>query len=82
MFNQHKMKDAWKGLRLITGQEKSRKDSAVTSTSGPADHLNSFYARFDKTDFSAEHQARQSELMQCVENGDTINNGAGSYQHF
>ena len=53
-FKTNKMKDAWKGLHLLTGQ-KRKKVNSLTSTPGSAERLNNFYSRFNKIDFSKEH---------------------------
>ena len=37
------MKDAWNGLKLLTGQKEGKKASNLTSTPGSADRLNLFY---------------------------------------
>ena len=46
------MKDAWKGLKTITGQGKFQGIPALITTPGSADCLNKFYARFDCFDFT------------------------------
>ena len=53
-------------------QDKSKKESILTSAPGSADRLNSFYARFDNKDFSEEHLKRKSELLKCIANEDPI----------
>ena len=56
------MKDAWKGLKLLTGQKEGKKASSLTSTPGSADRLNLFYSRFDNKDYSSIHQTQKSDL--------------------
>jgi len=47
-FKSNKMKDPWKGLKLLTGQKEGKKVSTLTNILGSADSLNSFYSHFDK----------------------------------
>ena len=61
-FKSNKMKDAWKGLKLLTGQKEGKKASSLTSTPGSADRLNLFYSRFDNKDYSSIHQTQKSDL--------------------
>ena len=56
------MKDAWKGLKLLTEQKEGKKASSLTSTPGSADRLNPFYSRFDNKDYSSIHQTQKSDL--------------------
>jgi hypothetical protein len=56
MFKQHNTRDAWKGLRTLTGQGRGNSSDALTNVPGAADRLNQFYARFDDIDFSTLHQ--------------------------
>ena len=61
-FKSNKMKDAWKGLKLLTGQKEGKKASiysSLTSTPGSADRLNLFYSRFDNKDYSSIHQTQK-----------------------
>ena len=72
MFNKNKMKDAWKGLRIITGKEKSKKESPLTSTIGSADRLNKFYARFDDKDFSEIQTTMKEELIEAAKEEEPV----------
>ena len=65
-FKTNKMKDAWKGLKLLTGQKESKKASSLTSTPGSADRLNKFYSRFDNIDYSNNHLSQKAELDKLV----------------
>ena len=56
------MKDAWSGLKILTGQKEEKKANSLTSTSGTADRLNVFYSRFDNVDYSDEHSTLRKEL--------------------
>ena len=60
------MKDAWNGLKILTGQKEDKKASSLTSTPGAADRLNHFYARFDNKDFSSTHHAMKNELLKQI----------------
>ena len=61
-FKSNNMRDAWKGIRTLTGQDNSKKESPLLQSEGAADRLNSFYARFDNKDFSNEHQTLRESL--------------------
>ena len=63
LLKQNKSKEAWKGLNIITGRDKAKKDSELLRKPGSADRLNSFYARFDDKDFSDEHSALRNDLQ-------------------
>ena len=68
LFKQNNTRDAWKGLRILTGQEERRQDNMLTNTPGSADRLNHFYARFDCHDFSQDHQLVRDNLLQLAQN--------------
>ena len=62
-FKSTNTKEAWLGLRQITGfGVKARKNNGL-STESAANELNEFYARFDKYDFSQEQEKLHSELI-------------------
>lgn len=61
-FKTNKMKDAWTGLKTLTGQNETKKACSLTSTPGSADRLNTFYSRFDTKDFSRKHMSQRLEL--------------------
>ena len=61
-FKSNKMKYAWKGPKLLTGQKEEQKASSVTSTPGSADRLNLFYLWFHNKDYSSIHQLQKSKL--------------------
>ena len=63
LFKQNNPKDAWKGLKVLTGVENERKEPVFLSQPGSADRLNHFYARFDKKDFSSEQQNLRRSLQ-------------------
>ena len=65
LFETNKMKDAWNGLKILTGQKEDKKASSLTSTPGAVDWLNHFYSRFDK-DFSSTHQTMRNELLKQI----------------
>jgi hypothetical protein len=72
MFKTNQLRDAWKGLRTLTGSGKVKSDNALTNSPGSADRLNMFYARFDCTDFSWERQQLTQQLMERVTLEDQI----------
>ena len=72
MFKNNQMKDAWQGLRLLTGSGKIRSEIALTNTPGSADRLNEFYARFDSSDHSYEREQLKQKLIQTALNEDEI----------
>lgn len=63
LFKANKTKDAWKGLKAITGMAKRNTTPALFSTHGTGDELNNFYSRFDCVDFSNEHQVIRDQLQ-------------------
>ena len=66
------MKDTWKGLKVLTGQEKSKKECTLLKE-GSANSLNSFYARFDNNYFSREHSRKKNELLNRAKDQEAIN---------
>ena len=72
MFSNNNMKDAWRGLRNLTGQSETKKSYSITSTPGSADRLNSFYSRFDTTDFSENHDKIRNKLNLKIVNENEI----------
>ena len=65
-FKSNDMKDAWKGLKALTGQKEGRKASSVPSTPGSADRLTSPYSRFANRDYSSIRQSQKSKLEECA----------------
>ena len=51
---------------------KCNNSSAVTNSTGSADRLNNFYARFDKEDHSEEIESRKSHLLELANLEDPI----------
>ena len=69
-FKSTNTKEAWQGLRQITGfGVKARKNNGL-STESAANELNEFYARFDKYDFSQEQEKLHSELIRKAKDCD------------
>ena len=70
LFKQNNPKDAWKGLKVLTGVENKRKEPVFLSQPGSAERLNHFYVRFDKKDFSSEKQnlRRSLQYSKCPRN--------------
>ena len=60
------MRYAWKGLKMLTGQDQTKKESPLLTEEGSADRLNNFYARFDNSDFSLEHNALRNKLAEAT----------------
>lgn len=72
LFKQNRSRDAWKGLNMLTGRNKSQKECALLNPPGSADRLNSFYARFDDKDFSHEHNSIKRDLAKLAAEEDPI----------
>ena len=51
---------------MLTGQDQTKKESPLLTEEGSTDRLNSFYARFDNTDFSHEHNALRNKLSETL----------------
>ena len=68
MFNTNNMKDAWKGLKTITGQGTSKKSCPLTRPPGSADRSNVFYSRFNNKDFSENIEAMKLKLNKDIRN--------------
>ena len=66
LFHESKMRDAWRGLKMLTGQDQAKKESSLLTEEGSADRLNSFYARFDNKDFSHEHNTLRDKLAKTL----------------
>ena len=64
LFHESNMRDAWKGLTMLTSQDQTKKEIPLVSEEGSTNRLNSFYAHFDKTDFSHEHNALKNKLSE------------------
>jgi hypothetical protein len=62
LFKSNNTQDAWRGLKVLLGTDKKRKDPAILCDPGSADRLNKFYARFDNIDFSHEHHNIREQL--------------------
>ena len=71
-FKGNSMRDAWKGIRVLTGQDKAKKESPLLQEEGSADRLNSFYARFDDKDFTAEHTKLRESLETAIKDAPKI----------
>ena len=69
------MKDAWKGLKVLKGQEKSKKEYVLLNEVSPnwLKSLNSFYVRFGNKDFSHEHSRKKNELLKLTKDQEPIN---------
>ena len=62
-------KSAWNGIRLITGMKKKHMTPDVQNPTDFCNELNTFYARFDKIDFShVRNELVNSQLKRTVEN--------------
>ena len=63
-FKQGNMRDAWRGLKTLAGQQpiSQHADHTYEERRDFAENLNDFYCRFDKHDFSSNLNAVQSEL--------------------
>ena len=42
LFHESNMRDAWKGLKMLTGQDQTKKESPLLAEEGSTDRLNSF----------------------------------------
>ena len=63
-------KDAWRWLNIMIGRENKEQTIKTDNPRGFANGLNRFYARFDVTDFSREHDNVCRSLIPspvCVE---------------
>ena len=56
LFDTRNTKEAWRGLKILTGMEEKKRDPAIITTPGSAERLNIFYSRFDDKDFSKEQK--------------------------
>ena len=65
LFRSHDVREAWRGLRVLTGMEQRQKDPAILQEPGSADRLNRFYARFDCKDFNSELGECRSRLIEA-----------------
>ena len=72
LFKRNNTKDAWRGLKILTGQEKSPKEPDFLQEKGAPDRLNKFYARFDMNDFSAEHQHIRDQHFSTIKEGQFV----------
>ena len=68
LFKTNSSRDAWKGLKVLTGMEKKHTDPAILKDSGAPDRLNQFYARFDDKDFSQQQRDILHRLQASVDN--------------
>ena len=59
-------RDAWKGLKMLTNQDQTKKESSLLTEEGSADRLNCFCARFDNKNFSLEHNALSDKLAKTL----------------
>lgn len=62
LFKRNSSKDAWRGLKMLTGMNQRRKDPSILLETGAADRLNQFYARFDNKDYSVQQQQIREQL--------------------
>lgn len=62
LFDTRNTKEAWRGLKILTGMEEKKRDPAIITTPGSAERLNIFYSRFDDKDFSKEQKKLQNNL--------------------
>ena len=65
-FHGNNMRDAWKGLKMLTGQDQTKKESSLLTEEESVDLLNNFYPRFDNSDFSHEHEALRNMLAKVT----------------
>jgi hypothetical protein len=70
LFRSNNPRDAWKGLKELTGIAKKQKQIAILKEVGSADRLNRFYSRFDSLDFSHLREQTRVVLQQAVNNSD------------
>ena len=68
LFTSEDIKEAWKGMKELTGMNKRKKDPSILNEPGSAQCLNKFYARFDCVDCSVELDAIRSNLVTVVNN--------------
>lgn len=68
LFKTNNSKEAWRGLRIITGMADTKKENSYLSSSGIADRLNNFYSRFDDKDFTVIHQQMKEQLTHSLQN--------------
>ena len=66
MFRSNNTKDAWKGLKCITGYKCKTPLNEPEDVDKYVNDLNKFYARFDCIDFSKEHK-QMLDLLNCTE---------------
>ena len=66
LFKTKNSRDAWRGLKVLTGTEKNNKEPAILSEHGAADRLNKFYACFDTVDFSKEQDEIKNHLRSSL----------------
>ena len=68
-------KDAWRGLNTMMGSKINQQTVKTDDPCDFANELNRYYARFDVSDFSSEHDNVCRSLVPslvCVEEGDVI----------
>ena len=70
LFTSNESRDAWRGLKTLTGMEKIRRDPAIITEPGSADRLNAFYSRFDDSDLTQVHSEVCNRLRNSVRNDD------------
>jgi hypothetical protein len=68
LFTSNNTRDAWRGLKILTGMEKVRRESALISAPGADDRLNDFYCRFDDKDFRETHHDIKTTLSRNMDN--------------
>jgi hypothetical protein len=65
LFKSNDVREAWRGLRVLTGMDQQQKDPALLQEPGSADRLNRFYARFDCRDFNNELEECRIRLIEA-----------------
>jgi hypothetical protein len=61
-FRASDTRQAWNGVRTMIGNTKTRQNISTNNDLSFANELNSFYARYDTTDFSYEQEAISNSL--------------------
>ena len=78
-FREGNMRDAWEGLKKMSGQYKGKENGGESQSLKDndefVDKLNSFYCRFDKHNFKSELNATIDSVTQTIEPPDIANRG-------
>ena len=76
-FREGNMRDAWEGLKKMSGQHKTKDNGGGPQDSKENDEfvsqLNDFYCRFDKHDFKTELNTTIDSVTQTIGKTETIN---------